>query len=64
MNHRFELKDGRIFLIVEINIWDGVVERRDVTDDLYPIIAEFLNQPSAHDYQELAELRRTLRGEV
>ncbi|HZH58167.1 MAG TPA: hypothetical protein VEY70_01015 [Metabacillus sp.] len=50
MNHRFELKDGRIFLIIEINIWDGVLERRDVTDDLHPIIGEFLNQPFAHDW--------------
>lgn len=64
LNLKFELKDGRIFLIVEINIWDGVVERRDVTDDLYPIIGEYLNQPYAHDYQELAEIRKTLRGEI
>ncbi|GIN67130.1 hypothetical protein FKN04_22945 [Bacillus glycinifermentans] len=70
MNHKFELEDERIYLITEINVWDGAVERRDVTDELLPIINQYLNQNLPDDYKRINGVityigeGKTPRGEI
>lgn len=44
MKNKFEHRDGRIYLITTIQIWDGdVVNEYDVTDQMKPIIDDYLD---------------------
>ncbi|MEE5181078.1 hypothetical protein JDW21_19425 [Bacillus subtilis] len=43
MKHKFELIDGRIYLITKIDIWGGAVEKTDVTDEVMPVVDNYLD---------------------
>ncbi|MGV4321125.1 hypothetical protein [Bacillus mojavensis] len=58
MKHKFKLINGRIYLITELSIWDGVIEEIDVTDQVMPVVDEYL------DHNQLLDDYKRINGVV
>lgn len=44
MKHSFEHVDGRIYLVTTTLVWgDSIVKRHDITDEIIPVIDNYLN---------------------
>lgn len=44
MKHSFEHVDGRIYLVTTTLVWgDSIVKRHDITDEIMPVVDNYLD---------------------